>query len=449
MAKTSVSCPRCRQPVVADIEQLFDMGTDPQAKQKLLSGMFNVVQCPSCGYTGQTPRPLVYHDPEKELLLTYFPPDLGLPVNEQERLIGPLINQVVNNLPLEKRKAYLLRPQGMLTFETLVEKVLEADGITKEMLDNQQKRLALIQRLLNMSPDSRMTAIKQEESLVDNELFSLLGRVFEIAIAQGDQQGAQAIALLQKDLIEQTEFGQKIKQQNDEAEAAIQSLQEAGKDGLTREKLLELIITAQSETRLNTLVSMARAGMDYTFFELLSKRIEAEEGEEKLRLTELREKLIDLTQRIDKAVQGRIAQASEAINQILSTPDLEKTVMENSDLIDDFFMEALRAELAKAQQNSDLERSAKLKKLVDVIQKLSQPPAEYALVEELLSAENQEARQEVLKNNISSITPEFLQILNGLVMQSEKEQQPAEVQQELKEIYRLALRFSMQNNLTE
>jgi len=449
MAKTSVSCPRCRQPVVADIEQLFDMGTDPQAKQKLLSGMFNVVQCPSCGYTGQTPRPLVYHDPEKELLLTYFPPDLGLPVNEQERLIGPLINQVVNNLPLEKRKAYLLRPQGMLTFETLVEKVLEADGITKEMLDNQQKRLALIQRLLNMSPDSRMTAIKQEESLVDNELFSLLGRVFEIAIAQGDQQGAQAIALLQKDLIEQTEFGQKIKQQNDEAEAAIQSLQEAGKDGLTREKLLELIITAQSETRLNTLVSMARAGMDYTFFELLSKRIEAEEGDEKLRLTELREKLIDLTQRIDKAVQGRIAQASEAINQILSTPDLEKTVMENSDLIDDFFMEALRAELAKAQQNSDLERSAKLKKLVDVIQKLSQPPAEYALVEELLSAENQEARQEVLKNNISSITPEFLQILNGLVMQSEKEQQPAEVQQELKEIYRLALRFSMQNNLTE
>ena len=449
MAKTSVSCPRCRQPVVADIEQLFDMGTDPQAKQKLLSGMFNVVQCPSCGYTGQTPRPLVYHDPEKELLLTYFPPDLGLPVNEQERLIGPLINQVVNNLPLEKRKAYLLRPQGMLTFETLLEKVLEADGITKEMLDNQQKRLALIQRLLNMSPDSRMTAIKQEESLVDNELFSLLGRVFEIAIAQGDQQGAQAIALLQKDLIEQTEFGQKIKQQNDEAEAAIQSLQEAGKDGLTREKLLELIITAQSETRLNTLVSMARAGMDYTFFELLSKRIEAEEGNEKLRLTELREKLIDLTQRIDKAVQGRIAQASEAINQILSTPDLEKTVMENSDLIDDFFMEALRAELAKAQQNSDLERSAKLKKLVDVIQKLSQPPAEYALVEELLSAENQEARQEVLKNNISSITPEFLQILNGLVMQSEKEQQPAEVQQELKEIYRLALRFSMQNNLTE
>ncbi|NMC52308.1 MAG: hypothetical protein GYA48_01545, partial [Chloroflexi bacterium] len=126
MAKTSVACPRCRQPVIADIEQLFDMGTDPQAKQKLLSGMFNVIQCPSCGYTGQTPRPLVYHDPQKELLLTYFPPELGLPVNEQERLIGPLINQVVNSLPLEKRKAYLLRPQSMFTFETLIEKVLEA-----------------------------------------------------------------------------------------------------------------------------------------------------------------------------------------------------------------------------------------------------------------------------------------------------------------------------------
>jgi hypothetical protein len=125
MAKTSVACPRCRQPVIADIEQLFDMGTDPQAKQKLLSGMFNVIQCPSCGYAGQTPRPLVYHDPQKDLLLTYFPPELGLPVNEQERLIGPLINQVVNNLPLEKRKAYLLRPQSMLHLKPSLRRCLK------------------------------------------------------------------------------------------------------------------------------------------------------------------------------------------------------------------------------------------------------------------------------------------------------------------------------------
>lgn len=449
MAKTSVACPRCRQPVIADIEQLFDMGTDPQAKQKLLSGMFNVIQCPSCGYAGQTPRPLVYHDPQKELLLTYFPPELGLPVNEQERLIGPLINQVVNNLPLEKRKAYLLRPQSMFTFETLMEKVLEADGITKEMLDNQQKRLSLIQRLLNLAPEARSEVIKQDESLIDNELFSLLGRVFEIAIAQGDQQGAQAIALLQKDLIEQTAFGQQVKQQNDEAEAAIQALQQASKDGLTHEKLLEIFIAAKSDVSLSTLVSMARPGMDYTFFELLSGRIDAASGEEKERLTGLREKLLSLTERVDKVVQERLSHAKEALDHVLNFDDPEKIILENTDAIDDFFMEALRSELHQAQTDGNLERLTKLRKVVEIIQKLSQPPAEYALVEELLSAEDEAQRQQILETNSQSINADFLQILNGLVMQSEKESQPAEVQQELKEIYRMALRFSMQNNLTQ
>ncbi len=51
MPQTQTSCPRCRQPVVADITQLFDMNQDPTAKQKLLSGAFNLIQCQSCGYT--------------------------------------------------------------------------------------------------------------------------------------------------------------------------------------------------------------------------------------------------------------------------------------------------------------------------------------------------------------------------------------------------------------
>jgi len=57
----------------------------------LLSGAYNLIQCPTCGYQGQVPMPIVYHDPEHELLLTYFPPELNVPVNQQEQMIGPLI----------------------------------------------------------------------------------------------------------------------------------------------------------------------------------------------------------------------------------------------------------------------------------------------------------------------------------------------------------------------
>ena len=117
MPQTQVSCPRCRQPVPANVEQLFDVTSDPGAKQRLLGGVSNFVRCPYCGYEGRLATPIVYHDNEKELLLTFFPPELGLPVNEQEKMIGPLIKQVMDRLPAEKRKAYLLSPKPNLTFE--------------------------------------------------------------------------------------------------------------------------------------------------------------------------------------------------------------------------------------------------------------------------------------------------------------------------------------------
>ena len=77
MPKTRINCPNCRQPILADIEQLFDVGQDATAKQRILSGAFNIASCPNCGFNGMVATPLVYHDPDKGLLLTYFPPELG------------------------------------------------------------------------------------------------------------------------------------------------------------------------------------------------------------------------------------------------------------------------------------------------------------------------------------------------------------------------------------
>ena len=138
MPRIQTTCPRCKQPIIAEVQMLFDMTTDPTAKQKLLSRSTNTARCQACGYEGLISSPIVYHDPEKELLLTYFPPELGLPINEQEKQIGPLINQVVNALAPEKRKGYLFQPNTMFTYQTLIDLVLEADGITKEMIEAQQ-----------------------------------------------------------------------------------------------------------------------------------------------------------------------------------------------------------------------------------------------------------------------------------------------------------------------
>src|SRR5512134_2254074 len=244
MPKTRINCPNCRQPITADVNQLFDVGTEPRAKQLILSGAFNLALCPNCGYQGNLATPLVYHDPEKELLLTFFPPELGLPINEQERVIGPLIKQIMDRLPAEKRKGYLLNPVPNLTYESMMQLILSKDGITPEMLKEQQDRVSVIERLLQASTsDVRSEIIKQNINLFDEQFFALFSRLAQSAAQSGQEPVARAMVDLQKQLLEETEFGRGLKESVGELEAASKELQALGQ-GLTREKLLELVIAS-------------------------------------------------------------------------------------------------------------------------------------------------------------------------------------------------------------
>ncbi len=445
MSKIQTSCPRCKSPVIAEVEQLFDLNQDPLAKQRFLSGQVNVLHCPTCGYDGMVATPVVYHDPDKELLLTFVPPELGLPVNEQERMLGPLINQAVNRLPAEKRKGYLLRPQSMFTFQTMIERVLEADGISKQMIEDQQKRLNLLQRILSIpQAEARAEVIKQEEALIDQTFFSMLSRLIEASLAQGDERSSRTLAAIQQELVEQTEVGRKIQEQSQDAQEAVRSLQEASQGGLTREKLLDLIIAAaDNEVRLSTMVSLTRNGMDYQFFQLLSDRIEAKTGEEKASLEALREKLLDYTSRIDQQVQKHITESRKLLDQILSAAIVEAAMEQNLENIDDFFVEVIEQELQSARAKADLERISRIQKVKAVIEKATAPPPELAFIEQLLGMENYDERMKALQANAEMVTPEFLQLLGGLIAQMESQKQPEELVSSLKEINRIALRVSM------
>lgn len=447
MARTRINCPNCRQPIVADVQQIFDVGEDPSSKNRLLSGMFNVIQCPVCGYQGGLAIPLIYHDPAKELLLTYVPPELGIPRNEQERLLGSLINQVVNKLKPEQRKAYILQPQAHLTLQSLIERVLEADGITREMIQAQQARLNLLQRLATVSdPEVRLEILRQEEALVDADLFAILSRLLETAAVTGDERSAQNLEALQNFLLENTKFGQEIRQQTEEIQEAIRSLQAAGR-GLTREKLLDLVIQAPNETRLSALVSLARQGMDYQFFQMLSERIEKASGEEKERLVALRTKLLDLTGQIDAQLSARLERARKILNQILATEDVRRATQENLEAIDDFFLQVHNEALQASRKSGDLEKISKLQQIAEVIKQASAPPPEIGLIEDLLDAPTEKERQRLLEENKEKITPDFLQMLSGLLAQVLESNQDGDLVEKFKEVNRHVLRFSMQANL--
>ncbi len=448
MPQTRTSCPRCRQPVLVDVTQLFDVNVDPKAKQLLLSGGYNLIHCQNCGYDGNLSTPILYHDPDKELLLTFFPPELGLPLHEQERLIGPLITQVTNKLPNEKRKAYLFRPQTVLTMQGLIERILEKDGISKEMLQAQQQRVNLLQRLMAASTDEARAAIaQQEDALIDEQFFMIVNRLLEATMAGGDEQGAQALADLMNKLLPITTVGRTLQNQAHEQDEAVKSVQEAAKKGLTREALIDLVINAPTETRLATIVSLTRSGMDYTFFQQLSQKIETAQEPERQKLVDLRENLVDMTQKIDQEVNKQVDEARKLLESLVNSTDIEQKIEQALPKMTDLFVEILKSELQTAQKNADKARYEKLQKIASVIQQMSAPPAEVALIEEMLEAENDAGLRKIFEDHRAEITPEFMQFLNGLVNQAQSQKQEPEIVEKLQKAYKMALRFTMEANL--
>jgi len=455
MPKTQINCPQCRQPITADIEQIFDVGVDPSAKNRLLSGQANVARCPHCGFNGALSTPLVYHDPSKELLLTFVPPELALPRNEQERVIGGMINKVVDALPAEQRKGYLFNPQTALTFQGLIERILEEDGVSKEMIEDQQRRVNLIQRLAAITDDEALAiVVREEDQHIDQEFFGMLSQLIQMAAAQGDQEGAQQLASLQQRLLPITTVGKELQERSAEVEKVMGKLREAGKE-LTREKLLELVLTAESDIQVEAYVGLARPGMDYQFFQQLSERIDAAEGEEKERLSKLREKLLEITQQIDQQFQERVNMSRQNVEILLKVEDnLPQVILQNIQAIDDYFLQALILETEEAKQKGDQERLKKLQNLMEVVQDVAQAASlgpEGVLLEALLEVETPEERREIMEENADKITPEFIEAVTSFMMQLEnsKDEQAAQMKDQVRAVYREALRFSMKTQMSK
>lgn len=450
MPQTTIACPRCKQMIPANVEQLFDVTHEPAAKQRLLSGQSNHARCQYCGYEGRLATPVVYHDNDKELLLTFFPFELGLPVNEQEKLIGPLIKQVTERLPLEKRKAYLLKPQANLTYESMIETILNKDGISSEMIKTQQERVMLIEKLIRMtSADARLEMIRQNESAIDEQFFSLFSRIAQNAMQSGQETIARALIDLQRQLLDETAFGRQLRDSVAELEAAQKTLQDAGQS-LTRETLLDFVLESQNDSRVRAYVSLARGGMDYVFFQLLTDKIEKAAGEEKTRMEGIRDKLLGFVSDVDKQMEARYKQAQDFVENLLGQEDIEKATQENLENFTQDAVEVVNQLLRQASEKNDYARMGKLQKMVQVLQAASTPP-EVAFIEHLLQAPDEATLDAMLSQNEEMVNQQFIDALSGLVAQMDSQgadnPEAKAMGEKLTEIYRVALKRVMKKNM--
>jgi len=385
----SITCPRCGTPFTARVHDIVDVGREPGLKQALLQGQLNVATCPSCGQSGLLALPFLYHDPDKDQLLVFLPDQLSMKPEERERRIGSLVNKLIDTIPPEKRKAYLFNPQTLMTFERLIEAILSADGITPEMIEAQRKVVMLIDDLLSAKdePDRLKQLVEEHKEEIDYEFLLLLSSYLEALAQAGNIEQAEAMSDLRDKILALVPM-------------AIPS---AGPQGaVDRDQLLEHLINAKDDQEREVIVALNRPMMDYIFFQTLTERIESQESSgqsaEAARLKALREKLLDLTQRIDREVQKAQEEIADLIAELLSADDLPAAIAAHRDDLDALFFFVLADMASQAQQDGDTELVDKLGNLrAQAISFLEeQMPPHVRVINRLLTAAYPEETMELL-----------------------------------------------------
>jgi len=423
-----LSCPTCGAPIHADVQNLVDVGLEPELKGRLLRGQVNVAHCDNCGSEGIIAAPLVYHDPDKELLLAFIPPETQMNDTAQQQLIGQLTNVVMSYLPPEKRKGYLLLPKVMLTYQRFVETILQADGITPEMIAGQRARLELLDRLLQALPDEEtLRAIVAElDDRIDEDLLAILGASIQSHQQDGQFERAQDLEELRGRLLELSTHGRQV---------AARMLASEEHPPLSPEELLDKLLAAGSEEELAALVGWYRSGVDYGFYQMLTERMDAATAaghvQEAQQLRELRETLLALTERLDAEAQEALERATQLLRELLDAPEPEQFIREHLGDFDDAFFIVLGANLQVAEQAGRQDVREALQKLGGMVLEIAQErlPPEVRLIRQLLNAPDDAAVTALLHEHEPLVNENLLLLMRDLANEVDDEAAAARLRQ--------------------
>jgi hypothetical protein len=404
-----ITCPNCQTQFQVPVEQVIDVRADPSARGRVLSGVVNAAVCPKCGMGGGLNLPFLYHDPDKELAFVFMPMEAGRSDVERQQAIGKLTTEVMNSLPPEERKGYLLQPQVFFSMENLINKLLEAEGITPEMIEAQQAKADLLRRMAEVESDEELEAmIEENEDAIDAEFFRLLAINLQIAQSTGQEAGLEKLTALREKLLEMTDLGRKVKGQ----EEALEAL----RANPTRETLLDLLVKAPNEETREMLIIFGRqlVDLDYRFFQALTSRIDAaSDGGERERLTELRKEVLQVRDQFEEAERARLEERAALLRDLLLSSDPENLARRRFAEMDQVFLTVLAAEMQEAQETGNEGAAKSLQGIWELLLRLSEEslPPSVRLLNRLMAVEDEGDIDKLLQANRPLVTAQFVELL--------------------------------------
>jgi len=425
-----IRCPSCGTSYVVPVFNIVDLGVNPELKAPLLSGQINVAACPSCGAGGPLGTLLMVHEPNHQFLGVFVPgqPQAGKGELQQQKAIGDLTQTLMRKLPTEARKGYMLQPKQFHDWQRFMEQMWEFEGVTPEMMRRQRNQSELLQRLAGLADDPKALelVLQRSSDLIDRDFFALLDRLMMLSSQQG-QGGTEILLRLRTQLLELTEVGKVIKQQQDKVREILADLTA----NTTREELLEKILTAWRQTDgreiVGGLLGAIAPMFDYQFLMLVSQRIESESNpEDHARLEELRQLIVTLQEQQMQSRQTMVQQVQQVLQEVLQATDPVAKLREFADYIDENFLNVLAANIQAAQRNNSSAAARRLQQIYEQAMTIVQEsmPDEMRLLNQLISAPDKATTNKLLQENRKSLTKEFVETLKELEGQMREGSRP-------------------------
>lgn len=423
--QTTLQCSNCGTPNQATLRRIIDVQKDPQGKAALLNGQINQFQCQNCGTVNSVSTPLLYHDGSKELLVAFVPMDVamrqGTNRDSEEKIVGQLMNDLTSQLPKEDFRSYMFNPKRALTLKGLIEQVLEADGVTPEMMAAQQARVDLVQKFIEAPTEQDVIdLVKEHDDAIDMQFFQTLSIMAQRLMQSGQQQAVGHLAAIQQVLLEHSSLGKELDAEQaarDEVIEEVADAVEALGQGASRTDFLDLAIQyGDDDERLQALVGLARPAFDYELLSEFSERISKAPADQRESLEAVRDTIVELSAQIDQQTQLVVQQKAQFLQALLNSPDYEAMMRQNVAILDDTFMSVLSANIQQAEQKGDVQVSSRLRAIYDTAVSLlqAQMSPELRFINELLTAESESDMQAIVDEKATQFDASMLEVLDAV-----------------------------------
>jgi len=254
--------------------------------------------------------------------------------------------------------------------------------------------------------------------------FTMLRQYIETASQLNDNKQLVPLINLQAKLMTETETGRRLEKQ----QIALHGLNRAAKEtgGLTPAILLSQILKNQEDPDLvRILAQVGLQAMTYEFFAGLTNEIEREQlsGNQEAveRLSAIRSDLLQMQEEIQDQTRQILGEAQKVLETILAADDMQNALEKNINKIDDAFMYVLSGETARAEDMGPQDRLDKLNALRELLvsEAESQSPPEIRLLNNLVGAESEEARWQLIEDNRELLSPDLVAVIDALQEQAE------------------------------